>query len=372
MRPELKPDLELVALREQLQKMASEPAVLAAYRLTDCVKEVLEPVWSVIAGADPSGGVGYLRSLGVPAIAPARVAANDAVARTAIDRYAALDLTAPSMRDLWSTLARPSTALVESIRSAPRDNGHDRPDSLGTTVRPVLPSLLLTTWHNENQVVPAVRRMLCLWCDVARNSTGDRREVARLTLAAALLARGAVLDGDLATVKWFVKKWLGLGATDARVDGASAALLDRGWAYRSVDSEFSAVRDTVTDLRIEAAYQHRLHRPVWETQLAGSSIGLLSEITAETDRTVLLGAEADQPLAAVTNTFRDAQMEEVLKTISAGERKVVVGFANGKTYAQLQEELGVSRYRLRVIYGKAMSKLRHPSRSQVIRDYLDD
>ncbi|BBH68578.1 hypothetical protein ACTI_52630 [Actinoplanes sp. OR16] len=366
MTSELNPQLELMSLREQLRALASEPAVQAAYRLTDGVKEVLEPVWTVIAGDEPTGGIGYLRSLGVADAAPARAASNDAVAKAAIDRYAALDLTAPSMGDLWSTLARPSTALVESIRSTRRDRGEGERDSLGTTVRPILPSLLLGTWHEENQVVPAVRRMLCLWCEIARHSTGERREVARLTLAAALLARGAVLDGDLATVKWFVKNWLGLGATSARLDGASAALLEQGWAYRSVDSEFNAVRDTVTDLRIEAAYQHRLHRPVWETQLAGASVTLLSEIQAVQDQTA-----AEDPVSAVANTLRDEQMEQVLQTLSKRERAVIMGPFSGKTHAQVQEELGMTRYEFRAIRRKTMNKLRHPSRSQVMRDYLD-
>jgi hypothetical protein len=92
-----------------------------------------------------------------------------------------------------------------------------------------------------------------------------------------MLARGAVLDGDIATVKWFIDKWLGLSTTGARVDGASAALLENGWTASTTDSELSAVIDAVTTLRVESKYQHRLHRPVWETQLSGFPVTLLSE-----------------------------------------------------------------------------------------------
>lgn len=241
-------------------------------------------------------------------------------------------------------------------------------------MRPVLPVELFGAWNDDTEVVPAVRWVLRRWCDLARNATGEQHEVARLTLAAALLARGAVLDGDTATVKWFITQWLGLRATDSRVDGASAALLEGGWVYRSVDDEFSAVRDTVTDLRIEAAYQHRLHRPVWETQLRGAPIGLLSEQVGSLDsKGIVLAAIAvagDNPVAAIRQTLLEDQLKEVLATVSEREARVIRGRFTGKTQKQLAAELHTTTRKIRELESKGMSKLRHPSRAMVLKDYL--
>lgn len=367
---------ELLTLRRQLETVAGSPGVRAAHRLTSEVAEVLEPVWTVLAAADASGGVGYLRSLCASSPDQVRAALNEGVARTAIAKFGSINLVEPAVRDVWRSLARPSTALLESVRSdKPKcSDTADSIDRLEVTVRPHLPSLLLGGWTNDAQVVPMLRRVLCQWCDLARHASGERREVARLTLAAAMLARGAVLDGDTSTVRWFVNRWLGLHATESRVDGASAALLEDGWTYRSVDDEFSAVRDSVTDLRIEAAYQHRLHRPVWETQLAGASIGLLSELSGAgpAGDPVLAGtnAELEDPLTAATNALLKEQIVQVLRTFSERQATVIRGLLmDGKTRVQLQQELGLSRYRLKEIELDVMRKLRHPSRSIVLKDY---
>ena len=143
-------------------------------------------------------------------------------------------------------------------------------------MRPSLPARLLAS-QDDAGIVPALRTVLRHWCDLAWHASGEQRETARLTLAAAMLARGAVLDGDTDTVTWFVDRWLGLRPTSYRVDGTSAALLEDGWVQRRVDEEFSAARDNVTSLRIESIEQHRLHRPVWQTQLRGTLVGLLND-----------------------------------------------------------------------------------------------
>ncbi|HKS45804.1 MAG TPA: hypothetical protein VJT49_11980 [Amycolatopsis sp.] len=241
---------DLLSLRQQIAVVASSPVIATARQLTAEVSAVLEPVWSVLASRDNTTGIGFLRRLGSSATEVQ--ALNDAVAHRAVRIYQELDLAAPAMQDVWRCLAKPADALVASVRSSPRrqaaaPGGERTACTLGATVRPVLPVVLFDNWTDDTLVVPALRRVLRHWCDLARNATGEKREVARLTLAAALLARGAVLDGDTATVKWFISRWLGLRSTDTRVDGASAALLENGWVTRSVDDDFSAVRDTVTD-----------------------------------------------------------------------------------------------------------------------------
>jgi DNA-binding CsgD family transcriptional regulator len=71
------------------------------------------------------------------------------------------------------------------------------------------------------------------------------------------------------------------------------------------------------------------------------------------------------------------QLVAVLKTISAREREIILmryGLLDNepKSLTQIGQRYGVSREQIRLIESKVMGKLRHPSRSQVLRDYLDD
>ena len=70
------------------------------------------------------------------------------------------------------------------------------------------------------------------------------------------------------------------------------------------------------------------------------------------------------------------QLEQVLQTLSQREAGVVrlrFGLTDGRprTLDEIGQVYGVTRERIRQIESKTMSKLRHPSRSQVLRDYLD-
>ena len=87
-------------------------------------------------------------------------------------------------------------------------------------------------------------------------------------------------------------------------------------------------------------------------------------------------SEAVQPGEAVSFTLLQEQLHEVLGTLSEREAGVVsmrFGLADGqpKTLDEIGKVYGVTRERIRQIESKTMSKLRHPSRSQVLRDYLD-
>jgi RNA polymerase primary sigma factor len=87
-------------------------------------------------------------------------------------------------------------------------------------------------------------------------------------------------------------------------------------------------------------------------------------------------SEAIQPGEAVSFTLLQEQLHSVLDTLSEREAGVVsmrFGLTDGqpKTLDEIGKVYGVTRERIRQIESKAMSKLRHPSRSQVLRDYLD-
>ncbi|RUP35868.1 MAG: RNA polymerase sigma factor [Gordonia sp. (in: high G+C Gram-positive bacteria)] len=87
-------------------------------------------------------------------------------------------------------------------------------------------------------------------------------------------------------------------------------------------------------------------------------------------------SEAIVAVDAVSFTLLQDQLQSVLETLSEREAGVVrlrFGLTDGqpRTLDEIGQVYGVTRERIRQIESKTMSKLRHPSRSQVLRDYLD-
>lgn len=87
-------------------------------------------------------------------------------------------------------------------------------------------------------------------------------------------------------------------------------------------------------------------------------------------------SEAVIAVDAVSFTLLQDQLRDVLHTLSereAGVVKLRFGLTDGmpRTLDEIGQVYGVTRERIRQIESKTMSKLRHPSRSQVLRDYLD-
>jgi RNA polymerase primary sigma factor len=87
-------------------------------------------------------------------------------------------------------------------------------------------------------------------------------------------------------------------------------------------------------------------------------------------------SEAVVAVDAVSFTLLQDQLQSVLHTLSereAGVVKLRFGLTDGqpRTLDEIGQVYGVTRERIRQIESKTMSKLRHPSRSQVLRDYLD-
>ncbi len=106
-----------------------------------------------------------------------------------------------------------------------------------------------------------------------------------------------------------------------------------------------------------------LHTPLGED--GGSEFGDLIE-----------DSEAIQPGEAVSFTLLQEQLHSLLGTLAEREAGVVsmrFGLTDGqpKTLDEIGKVYGVTRERIRQIESKTMSKLRHPSRSQLLRDYLD-
>ena len=87
-------------------------------------------------------------------------------------------------------------------------------------------------------------------------------------------------------------------------------------------------------------------------------------------------SEAVVPVDAASFILLQEQLGSVLHTLSEREKKVIelrFGLADGhpRTLEEVGREFGVTRERIRQIESKTLSKLRHPSRSQKLRDYLE-
>jgi RNA polymerase primary sigma factor len=87
-------------------------------------------------------------------------------------------------------------------------------------------------------------------------------------------------------------------------------------------------------------------------------------------------SDAVVPVDAASFILLQEQLESVLHTLSEREKKVIqlrFGLLDGhpRTLEEVGREFGVTRERIRQIESKTLSKLRHPSRSQKLRDYLE-
>jgi RNA polymerase primary sigma factor len=87
-------------------------------------------------------------------------------------------------------------------------------------------------------------------------------------------------------------------------------------------------------------------------------------------------AEAIVPLERASFRLLQEQLESVLHTLSEREKEVIrlrFGLVDGqpRTLEEVGKKFGVTRERIRQIESKTLSKLRHPSRSQKLRDYLE-
>jgi RNA polymerase primary sigma factor len=88
-------------------------------------------------------------------------------------------------------------------------------------------------------------------------------------------------------------------------------------------------------------------------------------------------SDAIVPIDAASFILLQEQLDSILHTLSEREKKVIqlrFGLTDGhaRTLEEVGREFGVTRERIRQIESKTLSKLRHPSRSQKLRDYLDE
>jgi RNA polymerase primary sigma factor len=128
-------------------------------------------------------------------------------------------------------------------------------------------------------------------------------------------------------------------------------------------AELDMTPEEVVEVRKYGREPVSLHTPLGED--GASELGDLIE-----------DSEAIQPVEAVSFTLLQEQLHSVLGTLSEREAGVLslrYGLAGGqpRTLDEIGSVYGVTRERIRQIESKAMYKLRHPSRSSLLRDYLD-
>ena len=86
--------------------------------------------------------------------------------------------------------------------------------------------------------------------------------------------------------------------------------------------------------------------------------------------------DAPAPQDAASHTLLKEQLSDVLSTLTSREEKVLrlrFGLEDGRsrTLEEVGREFNVTRERIRQIEAKALRKLRHPSRSKKLKDFLD-
>ncbi|MDL4771349.1 MULTISPECIES: RNA polymerase sigma factor RpoD [Thermomonosporaceae] len=87
-------------------------------------------------------------------------------------------------------------------------------------------------------------------------------------------------------------------------------------------------------------------------------------------------ADAVVPIEAAAFILLQDQLEDILGTLSDREQRIIqlrFGLTDGhpRTLEEVGREFGVTRERIRQIESKTLAKLRHPSRAQVLKEYLD-
>ncbi|CAG7611031.1 RNA polymerase sigma factor [Leucobacter soli] len=149
----------------------------------------------------------------------------------------------------------------------------------------------------------------------------------------------------------------------ARVQRQMLQDLGREPTPEELSHELDMTPEKVVEVQKYGREPISLHTPLGED--GDSEFGDLIEDT-----------EAVVPADAVGFTMLQQQLEQLLDSLSEREAGVIrmrFGLGDGmpKTLDQIGDTFGVTRERIRQIESKTMAKLRHPSRSQQLRDYLE-
>ena len=146
-----------------------------------------------------------------------------------------------------------------------------------------------------------------------------------------------------------------------------------------ISAELDMPVDKVREIMRVAQEPVSLETPIGEEVTLSSTVTPISGIGEEEDSHLgdfIPDDEAPAPADAASHTLLKEQLGEVLDTLTPREEKVLrlrFGLEDGRsrTLEEVGKEFNVTRERIRQIEAKALRKLRHPSRSKKLKDFLD-
>lgn len=114
-------------------------------------------------------------------------------------------------------------------------------------------------------------------------------------------------------------------------------------------------------------------------KISKEAISLETPIGEEEDSNLgdfIKDEEAPEPASSVSNILLKEQLDDVLDTLTDREQRIIelrfgIGDGRNRTLEEVGKEFGVTRERIRQIEAKALRKLRHPTRSRKLKDYVE-
>jgi RNA polymerase primary sigma factor len=148
----------------------------------------------------------------------------------------------------------------------------------------------------------------------------------------------------------------------ARVQRQLHQELGREATAREIAAEMGIAAQRVAEIQRVAQEPVSLQSPIGEED---SDLGDFIE-----------DADAVVPMEAAAFIMLQDQLEQILDTLGSREQAIIqlrFGLTDGhpRTLEEVGREFGVTRERIRQIESKTLAKLRHPSRAQMLREYLD-
>jgi RNA polymerase primary sigma factor len=287
----------------------------------------------------------------------------------------------------------------------------------------------LLTAHDEVELAKAIEAGLFAEEKVqVRRATGPGREgveLAELALIAAdgIAAKQRLIEANLRLVVSIAKRYIGRGLVflDLIQEGNLGLIravekfdYTKGYKFSTYATWWirqaitRAIADQARTIRIPvhmvetinkmARIQRQLHQELGREASAEElayEMGLTADRVAEIQRIAqepvslqspigeedsdlgdfIEDADAVMPLEAAAFIMLQDQLDEVLEQLSLREQRIIqlrFGLTDGhpRTLEEVGREFGVTRERIRQIESKTLAKLRHPSRSQMLREYL--